>query len=206
MNSNNNTLNNTNIMDILNNDLLKNIELNANMNSNDLEIMKQILGSINSNNNKIPNISHKEKNNLISKLSSNLILNNQNLPKELKNMNENEKKIYKEELRQKIKNKINQKKMLRTNNLTNLKNSNQNSLLNNAFENLKLDNSNIENNINNDIENNINNDIKNNINNDINGNRKNLNKINYLINNLNNLEVKKDENANLEENLDDYIK
>jgi len=105
-------------------DLLKNLNLDSSINQNDLQLLTQILGSIGSNGNKMPKITAKERNNLINKLSSNNTLNN--IPqKELKDMNENEKKIYRQELKQKLKNKQNEKKMLRTSNL-NKKNTFQN--------------------------------------------------------------------------------
>jgi hypothetical protein len=97
-------------------ELLKNLNLDSSINQNDLQLLTQILGSIGPNGNKMPKITAKERNNLINKLSSNNTLND--VPKkELKDMNENEKKIYREELKQKLKNKQNEKKMMRTSNL-----------------------------------------------------------------------------------------
>lgn len=98
--------------------LLKNLGLDSSMNHNDLQLLEQILNSVNSEGSgSKPKISAKERNNLINKLSSNTTLNEEP-KKELTDMNEQEKKIYREELRQKLKNKQNQKKMMRTSNLT----------------------------------------------------------------------------------------
>lgn len=105
--------------------LLKNLGLDTSMNQNDIQLLGQILNTTNSGG-KAPKISAKERNNLINKLSSNTTLNEQP-KKELKNMNEQEKKIYREELRQKLKNKKNEKKMMRTSNL-----SKQNMIKNNS--------------------------------------------------------------------------
>lgn len=101
----------------MNSDLLKNFGLDSSLNQNDIQLLQQILSSVGQNSNSnVPNISTKERNNLISKLSSNTTLNE--IPKkEFKNMNEQEKKIYREELRQKLKNKQNEKKIMRTSNL-----------------------------------------------------------------------------------------
>lgn len=96
--------------------LLKNLNLDSSIGENDLKLLNQLLGSIGSKSSKAPKMSAKDRNNLISKLSSNNTLND-TPKKELKNMNENEKKIHREELKNKLKNKQNEKKMLRTSNL-----------------------------------------------------------------------------------------
>lgn len=89
--------------------MLNELFLKAGVSPNDLNILNQVL-----NNNK--NISSKDRNNLINKLSSSQQINE--IPqKEFRDMNEQEKKIHKEELRKKLKNKQNEKKMLRTNHL-----------------------------------------------------------------------------------------
>ncbi len=94
--------------------IINNIGLSNGMSHKDLELITQLLGNSNGKN-KAPKISAKDRNNLISKLSSNSTLNE--VPqKELKDMSESEKQLYREELRKKIKNKQNEKKMLRTNN------------------------------------------------------------------------------------------
>lgn len=97
--------------------LLKNIGLDSSLNQNDLQLLQKILGSVNQGtNNNMPKMTAKERNNLMSKLSSNTTL--EEIPKkELKDMNEQEKKIYREELKKKLKNKQNEKKMMRTSNL-----------------------------------------------------------------------------------------
>jgi DNA repair protein RadC len=63
----------------------------------------------------------KDRNNLINKLSSINTVNN--IPptqiKDIKDMNEDEKKIYREELKKRLKNKNNEKKSLRTNPVNN---------------------------------------------------------------------------------------
>lgn len=87
----------------------------ANLSESDITTLNNLLSSFNSGG-KMPKISAKDKNNLISKLSSVQTLD-QIPKKELKNMNEDEKKIYKDELRNRLKNKCNEKKLLRTNNL-----------------------------------------------------------------------------------------
>ena len=97
--------------------IFKNLGLLSSLNQNDMQLFNQIFNSINNGEN-INNIkiSAKEQNNLISKLTSNIAFN-ETPKKELKDMNEQEKKIYKEELRQKIKNKQNELKIGRTCNL-----------------------------------------------------------------------------------------
>jgi hypothetical protein len=97
--------------------ILKNLRLDSSLNTNDLQLLQQILGSVGQGtNSKMPKITAKERNNLISKLSSNTTLE-ETPKKELKDMNEQEKKIYREELKKKLKNKQNEKKMMRTSNL-----------------------------------------------------------------------------------------
>ena len=97
--------------------LLKSLGLDSSINANDLELFEQLLSSFGSNGtNKLPKISAKQRNNLISKLSSNTTLNE--IPKkDLKDMNEKEKEIYRKELKQRLKNKQNEKKMMRTSNI-----------------------------------------------------------------------------------------
>lgn len=97
--------------------LLKNLGLDSSLNQNDMQLLNQLLSCMGpEGNKKAPKMSAKDKNNLISKLSSNTTLNE--IPKkELKDMNKQEKKIYREELKQKLKNKQNELKMGRTNNL-----------------------------------------------------------------------------------------
>ena len=102
--------------------ILKNLGLNSGANPKDLELISQILNS-GGNKNKLPKMSAKDRNNLINQLSSTNTINN--IPeKDLKDMNEEEKKIYREELKRRIKNKQNEKKMMRTSNFTK-KNNNQ---------------------------------------------------------------------------------
>jgi hypothetical protein len=97
--------------------LFKNLGLNSSLNPNDQQLINQLLGSIGTNT-KTPQMSIKERNNLINKLTSTNTLNE--LPKkELKDMNEEEKKIYKEELTQRVKKIQNDKKMSRTGNVSN---------------------------------------------------------------------------------------
>lgn len=96
---------------------VKNIGLDSSLNHNDVELLNQILSSMNGGGSKkAPKMTAKDKNNLISKLSSNSILNEEP-KKELKDMNEQEKKTYREELKKKLKNKQNEFKMERNNNL-----------------------------------------------------------------------------------------
>lgn len=93
------------------------LSINSSLSSNDLNLINQILNT----NGKKPKISAKETNDLINKLSSTNTI--KNIPqKDFKDMNDNEKKMYREELKQKIKNKSNEKKMLRTNILNNKNN------------------------------------------------------------------------------------
>lgn len=94
--------------------ILKTLGLNSTMSPNDLELLSQILNS-SGNKGKIPKMSPKDRNNLISKLSSSTTLNEEP-QKELKDMNDDEKIKYRLELKKKLKNKQNEKKMLRTNN------------------------------------------------------------------------------------------
>lgn len=105
--------------------LLKNLGLDSSLNQNDMQLLNQILTSMGpGGNKKAPKMTAKDRNNLIAKLSSNETLS-QIPKKELKDMNEQEKKIYREELKQKLKNKQNQLKMERTNNV------NKNKMINN---------------------------------------------------------------------------
>lgn len=105
--------------------LLKNLGLDSSLNQNDIQLLNQILNSMGpGGNNKVPKITAKDRNNLIAKLSSNNTLNE--IPKkELKDMNEQEKKIYREELKKKLKNKQNELKIGRTSNLTKQKIANE---------------------------------------------------------------------------------
>jgi hypothetical protein len=119
--------------------ILKTLGLDSKMSPNDLNLLNQILGSA-MNGNKSQKISISEKNNLISKLSSATTL--ANLPqKEMKEMNEQEKKIYKEELKKRLKNKQSEKKMLRTNNIGKNKNNYNDTLnkLNDMMKNIPND-------------------------------------------------------------------
>ena len=110
--------------------ILKNLGLDSMMSQNDLEILNKALGS--EKNKK--GISPTERNNLISKLSSANTISE--IPqKDMKDMNEDEKKIYREELKKKLKNKQNEKKMLRTNNLA--KKSNHDGMINKLNEIIK---------------------------------------------------------------------
>lgn len=96
--------------------LLKNLGLDGKMNQNDINLLNQILNST-VGNNKTPKMTVKDRNNLINKLSGSNTLSE--IPdKDIKDMNDEEKKIYREELKKKLKNKQNEKKMLRTNNLS----------------------------------------------------------------------------------------
>ena len=105
--------------------LLKNLGLDSSLNHNDMQLLNQILSSMGpGGNKKALKMTVKEKNNLIAKLSSNNTLND--IPKkELKDMNEQEKKIYREELKKKLKNKQNELKMGRTSNLAKQKIANE---------------------------------------------------------------------------------
>jgi hypothetical protein len=94
--------------------IINEIALNSGLNANDISLLSQILNSEGTKG-KMPKITPKDKNNLINKLSSTNTLNNQP-QKELKDMNEEEKKIYRQVLKNKFKNKQNEKKMQRTNN------------------------------------------------------------------------------------------
>lgn len=105
--------------------LLKNIDLDSSLNQNDMQLLNQILSSMGSGGNKkAPKMTAKDRNNLIAKLSSNNTLN-ETPKKELKDMNEQEKKIYREELKKKLKNKQNELKMGRTSNLAKQKIANE---------------------------------------------------------------------------------
>ena len=105
--------------------LLKNLGLDSSLNQNDIQLLNQILSSVGpGGNKKPPKMTAKDKNNLITKLSSNTTLN-ETPKKELKDMNEQEKKIYREEIKKKLKNKQNELKMGRTSNLAKQKIANQ---------------------------------------------------------------------------------
>ncbi len=166
------------------------------------------------NNNKPPKISAKDRNNLINKLSSTATLNEQP-QKELKNMNEDEKKIYREELRKKLKNKQNEKKMLRTNNF-NKNNFNKNNKSSETMDKLADLMKNIPHNLSNNTTDNIKEDnIKedntkedNTKENNTTGNISNLNDILKTVNQINDLvnQNYKDNNNDSEDNFEDYIK
>ena len=105
--------------------LLKNLGLDSSLNQNDMLLLNQILSSMGpGGNKKAPKMSAKDRNNLIAKLSSNNTLN-ETPKKELKDMNEQEKKIYREELKKKLKNKQNELKTGRTSNLAKQKITNE---------------------------------------------------------------------------------
>ena len=193
--------------------VLKNLGLDGKMNQSDLNLISQILSSnMGNGNNKVPKMSAKEKNNLINKLSSNNTLSE--IPqKELKDMNEEEKKIYREELRKKLKNKQNEKKMLRTNNISKNKNK-YNDALNKISDMMKnIPNDVLSNNINSsnvNLDNNIqDNNIQDNKiqDNNIQDNKiYTVDKINYLINKNYNNEEQNDSNKEpIVEDLDDYL-
>ena len=85
---------------------IKNINIDSSINHNDFQLLQQLCST------NMPKMTAKERNNLMAKLSSNTTLNE--IPKkELKDMNENEKKNYRYELKQKLKNKQNEKKRVR---------------------------------------------------------------------------------------------
>ena len=164
--------------------ILKNLGLDSKMSPNDLNLINQILTST-SGTNKSAKMTAKDRNNLINKLSSTTTLSE--LPqKDLKDMNEEEKKIYREELKKKLKNKQNEKKMIRTNNIGKNK-DNYNDVLGKLGEMMK----NIPNDVlmqtqeNKQTNNNlINSDqiINNQINTDQSNKINNIDKINYIIN------------------------
>ena len=105
--------------------LLKNLGLDSSLNQNDIQLLNQILSSVGpGGNKKPPKMTAKDRNNLIAKLSSNTILN-ETPKKELKDMSEQEKIIYREEIKKKLKNKQNELKMGRTSNLAKQKIANQ---------------------------------------------------------------------------------
>jgi len=193
--------------------LLKNLGLDSSLNTNDLQLLQQILGSVGQGkNNKMPKMTAKERNNLVSKLSSNNTL--QEIPKkELKDMNEDEKKIYREELKQKLKNKQNEKKMMRTSNLAKQNQIKTNPDYSDAIGKLSEMMKNIDpnslNNLTNQVENNINTPDEPNLNSNSNSNSnptptnvKQETIINNIINKTN--EIDKD-NENNNDNLDDYL-
>lgn len=186
----------------MNPNTLNELGLNSSINQNDIQLINQILSSVGAENSKkIPKMTAKERNNLISKLTSFNTLDE--IPKkELKDMNEEEKKIYREELKKKLKNKQNEKKMIRTNNLSKKQVFNKTDY-SNAIQKINEINNNLTNTENtNDAINNVNTEI----------NEKNQNKLTEnnlkketLINNLinNNSEIKNE--SNLSENLDDFL-
>ena len=195
-----------------------NLEQFGNMNQVDLGLINQILNST-MGNGKAPKMTAKDKNNLINKLSSNTTLSE--IPqKDLKDMNENEKKIYREELKKKLKNKQNEKKMLRTNNITKNKNkyTNNDTLgkLSEMMKNIPTDlllneiqNNNLSVNSNQDDKkqtNTISLTDSNNSNSNNSNDFDSINKINYIINK--NYEENEQDNSSLNnktENLDDYL-
>lgn len=100
----------------MNPEMLQNLGLEKNLSQNDLNMMNQLFNSIN--NNKPLKMSAGDRNRLVnklSKLSQPQVSDDNNLKnqKDIKDMDEEERKIYKEELRKKLKNKINEKKNLR---------------------------------------------------------------------------------------------
>lgn len=186
--------------------LLKNLGFDSSLNTNDIQLLQQILSSVGQEtNNKMPKMTAKERNNLIAKLSSNTTL--QDTPKkELKDMNEHEKKIYREELKQKLKNKQNEKKMMRTSNLAKqnkIKNdANYSSAIGKISEMMKNVDTNSLNNLTNQLDNNVN--ITEQINTNINTNIKQESIINNIINKTNKTD-NKIINENNTDNLDDYL-
>src|SRR3990167_429073 len=90
----------------MNYNLLNNLGLDSTMNQKDIQQLDQILNCMvqGSSGKKLPKMTITERNNLISKLSNTTL--NEIPKKELKDMDEQEKKIHKEELRQKLKNKL----------------------------------------------------------------------------------------------------
>jgi hypothetical protein len=89
---------------------LKNLNLDSNLKPEDMNLLTNLLANINSG--KGLKMSTLERNNLLSKLSSGPVLEANK--KELKDMNESEKKIYREELRAKINAVQNKNKQTRT--------------------------------------------------------------------------------------------
>lgn len=190
---------------------LQNISLNNSMNSNDLNILSKLFDNSKKNNNKM---SVKDKNNIINQLTSSSFLNE--LPqKDLKDMNEQEKKIYRDQLRLKLKNKQGQYKMLRTNNIAKNKNIPKDmNKLSDIIKNFPLT-SDTNTNINMDTNTNINMDTNTNMDTNISTNTnmstntntnmgttklQDVEKINNIINNKYD-----DINSNIDDNLDDYI-
>lgn len=178
--------------------LLKNLNLDSSLNQNDLQLLNQILGSIVPGGNKQPKMTAKDKNNLINKLSSNNTLNE--LPKkELKSMNEEEKSIYREELKQKLRNKQNEKKMLRTSNSVKKNTMNNNSNYSGAIEKITEMVNNIDSTSLNEI-------LDQNNTKDVNTLKQNSQE--SIINNVINVEdkvISNDNNINADDNLDDYL-
>lgn len=192
---------------------LKNLGLDSSLNEKDLQLLSQILGSI-SGNTKGPKISARERNNLLSKLTANKTIDN--VPKkELKDMNEEEKKIYRQELKQKLKNKQNEKKMLRTTNFAKKNNSKYTETVNKINEmmiNTNLSESNNESNegTNNEIatelepKENLNENLNEKLHTDTDLNENIMNiKQEIMINKLNELDQNNEQKIN--ENIDDFL-
>jgi hypothetical protein len=181
--------------------LLKNLGLDSSLNQNDMQLLNQLLSSMApGGNKKAPKMSAKDRNNLIAKLSSNTTLNE--IPKkELKDMNEQEKKIYREELKQKLKNKQNELKMGRTSNLAKqqmVNNTNFTEAIGKLSEMMKdIDQSSL-NPSNGMVQ------LENNLSNETNISQQNNTKQETLINNVFN-QSNKDETNNEPENLDEYL-
>jgi len=194
--------------------LLKNLGLDGLMNQTDLNLISQLLNQ-SGDKNKLPKMSAKDKNNLINKLSSTSTL--KELPqKELKDMNDDEKKIYREELRIKLKNKQNEKKMLRTNNFGKSKDTQKEALskLSGMMKNIQgevLENLNNQSDNLNNVKNKSNTNETDTNETDTNGSDtnksdtkkiQNIDKINYLINK----NYQDENNDKTEDIFDDYIK
>jgi hypothetical protein len=178
--------------------ILKTLGLDSKMNSNDINLLNQILSST-VNGNKSQKISAKERNNLINKLSATTTLSE--LPqKDMKDMNEEEKKIYREELKKKLKNKNNEKKMIRTNNLGKNKNNYNDALtkLNDMMKNIPNDVLAQDKETNDQVDSQTNDQVDSQTNDQV-------DKINYIINkNYSNTEYS-NISPNQSDNLDDYI-
>lgn len=185
--------------------LLKNLGLDSSLNANDIQLLQQILGSVGQGtNSKMPKMTAKERNNLVAKLSSNATL--QEVPKkELKDMNEQEKKIYREELKQKLKNKQNEKKMMRTSNLAKQNKINNDTNYSDAIGKISEMIKNIDHNSLNNLTNQVENNIKTPEETNTKLNQTNVKQetiINNIINKTN--ETNKDNENNIDD-LDDYI-
>ena len=181
--------------------LLKNLGLDSSLNQNDMQLLNQLLSSMGpGGNKKAPKMSAKDRNNLIAKLSSNATLN-ETPKKELKDMNEQEKKIYREELKQKLKNKQNELKMGRTSNLAKqqmVNNTNFTEAIGKLSEMMKdIDPSSL-NHSNGMVQ------LENDLSNETNISQQNSTKQETLINNVFN-QSNKDETNNEPENLDEYL-